>query len=90
MHGGAATGQEIFYLTDDLTIISVEVHESAQEFRVLSSHPLFRLQLPLGDRDYDVTRDGKRFLVSARTHKEQTAPLTVVTSWMAQFRNDSR
>ena len=34
---------------------------------------------------YDVTRDGKRFLVNIRTHKEQAAPLTVVTNWPAQL-----
>jgi eukaryotic-like serine/threonine-protein kinase len=75
-------GQELFYVADDQTLISVQVHESPQEFRVLSTHPLFRLQLPNNVGFYDVTRDGKRFLINIRTHKEQTAPLTVVTNWL--------
>jgi hypothetical protein len=59
---------------------------AAQEFRVLSSRPLFRLQLPFNVGFYDVTRDGKRFLVNARTPQEQMAPLTLVTNWSAQFK----
>jgi eukaryotic-like serine/threonine-protein kinase len=82
-------GQELFYVADDQTLISVQAQESPHEFRVLSSHPLFRLPLPNNVGFYDVTRDGKRFLVNARTHKEQSAPLTVVTNWSAQFQNES-
>jgi hypothetical protein len=77
-------GQELFYITDELMLVSVQVRESAQEFRVLSSHPLFRIQLPFNVGFYDVTRDGKRFLVNARTPQEQLAPLTLVTNWSAQ------
>jgi Tol biopolymer transport system component len=76
-------GQELFYITDELMLVSVQVRESAQEFRVLSSHPLFRIQLPSNVGFYDVTRDGKRFLVNARTPQEQIAPLTLVTNWTA-------
>jgi hypothetical protein len=83
-------GQELFYIADDLTIISVQIRESAQEFRVLSSHPLFRLQLPFNVGFYDVTRDGNRFLINTRTHKEQAAPLTVTTNWSAELQTESR
>jgi hypothetical protein len=38
---------------------------------------------------YDLTRDGKRFLVNTRTHKEQAALLTVVRNWSAQFQDES-
>jgi len=83
-------GQELFYVADDLTIISVQVRESANEFRVLASQPLFRLRLPYNVGFYDVTRDGKRFLVNTRTYREQTAPLTIVTNWLAQIQSESR
>src|SRR5215469_7113737 len=76
-----ADGQELFYVSGDLAVVSARVQESAKEFRVISSQRLFRLQLPWNVGDYDVTRDGKRFLVNARTLKEQSAPLTVVTHW---------
>jgi hypothetical protein len=66
------------------------VHESANEFRVLSSQPLFRFQLPNNVGFYDATRDGKQFLVNTRTYREQTAPLTIVTNWQAQIQSESR
>src|ERR1700722_11725311 len=83
-------GQELFYVADDYTLVSVAVRESPQEFHVLSSSTLFRLQIPSGAGFYDVTRDGKRFRVNARTHKEQAAPLTLVTNWSPQLQNGSK
>jgi eukaryotic-like serine/threonine-protein kinase len=83
-------GQELFYLTNDQELISVQLRESQKEFRVLASHPLFRISLPGNVGFYNVTRDGKRFLVNIRTHKEQVAPLTVVTNWTALVQNESR
>ena len=83
-------GQELFYVADDLTIISVQARESANEFHVLSSQPLFRLQLPYNVGFYDATRDGRRFLVNTRTSREQNAPLTIVTNWLAQIQSESR
>jgi Tol biopolymer transport system component len=80
-------GQELFYVTDDQMMTAVQVRESAQEFRVLGSQPLFRLQLPNNVGFYDVTRDGKRFLVNVRTWKEQTKPLIVITNWTAELQN---
>ena len=76
-------GQELFYIAGDLTIMSARVRESAGEFHVLSSQPLFRLPLAVNERNYDVTRDGNRFLVTTRTAKEQMAPLTIITNWTA-------
>ena len=83
-------GQELFYVTNDQDLIAVQVKESAKEFRVLSSKPLFRMALTGNAGFYDVTRDGKRFLVNIRTHKEQAAPLTVVTNWTALVQNESK
>jgi serine/threonine protein kinase len=83
-------GQELFYVANDLSVISVQVRESAREFRVLSSKPLFRLQLPTNVGFYDVTRDGQRFLVNIRTLKQQTEPLTVATNWLLQLQSEPR
>jgi hypothetical protein len=80
----------LFYVANDQTLISTQVRESPQEFRVLSSHPLFRLPLPSNVGFYDVTRDGNRFLVNRTTNKQQTAPLTVITNWSAQFQKESK
>jgi eukaryotic-like serine/threonine-protein kinase len=83
-------GQELYYVANDYTLLSVAVRETPQEFQVLSSHALFRLHLPPNAGFYDVNRDGKRFLVNTRTHIEQAAPLTVVTNWSAQLQNGSK
>jgi hypothetical protein len=83
-------GQELFYVANDQALTAVQVRESVRDFHVISSEPLFRLQLPGNVGFYDVTRDGKRFLVNTRTYKEQSAPLTVLTNWTAQVQNDSR
>jgi Tol biopolymer transport system component len=83
-------GKELFYVNNDLTLVAAQVRQSASEFRVLSSQPLFRLQLPWNVGFYDVTRDGQRFLVNTRTRKEQSDPLTVVTDWTVQIQNESR
>jgi Tol biopolymer transport system component len=83
-------GQELFYLDKDHMLISVRVHASARGFQVLSSRPLFRFPLSGDAGYYDVTRDGNRFLVNDRTHREQAAPLTLVTNWTAQLQQQSR
>ena len=81
-----ADGQELYYVAKDRTLMAAQVRETAQGFRVTSSHPLFRLPLPENVGFYDVTADGQRFLINTRTHLEQSAPLTVITDWPAQFR----
>jgi Tol biopolymer transport system component len=83
-------GQELFYVADDLTLVSARVRESAGEFHVLSSQRLFRIELPMDERNYDVSRDGNRFLVTTRTAKEQTAPLTIMTNWTAGLQNANK
>ena len=83
-------GQELFYVADDLTITSARVRESAGELHVLSSQRLFRLELPVNQRNYDVTRDGNRFLVTSRTAKEQMAPLTIITNWTSGLQNANK
>jgi hypothetical protein len=71
-------------------LTAVQVRESTREFRVLGSQSLFRLQLPNNVGFYDVTRDGKRFLVNLRTWKEQTKPLMVITNWTAELQNSRK
>jgi hypothetical protein len=84
------SGQELFYVAADRTVISVRVRESPQDFRVLSSKRLFRLTLPGNVGFYDVSRDGQRFLVNTRTLREQTVPLTVITDWPAALQGGSK
>ena len=82
-------GQELFYVAEDQTLMSVQVQESRRDFHVLSSKPLFRLQLPSNAGFYDVTRDGKRFLANIRTGREQLAPLMLITNWTSLVQKES-
>jgi hypothetical protein len=84
----SSAGTDPRWRGDGQELISVQVHESARDFHVLSSRSLFRL--PLGIVGfYDVTRDGKRFLVNNRTHRESAAPLTILTNSSALLQNQS-
>jgi eukaryotic-like serine/threonine-protein kinase len=84
-----ADGQELYYVGKDRALMAAQVRETTEEFRVLSTHPLFRLPLPDNVGFYDVTPDGQRFLINTRTHLERSAPLMVITDWRAQFRAES-
>ena len=87
-HAGVATVKS--FLTSRTTRRSSQSRcRSRRTIHVLSSQSLFHLSLPSNVGFYDVTRDGKRFLVNTRTLKEQAAPLTVVTNWSAQFKDES-
>ena len=77
-------GKELYYIANDLMLMSVQLSASTHEFKVLSSKPLFRIQLPSHAGFYDVSRDGQKFLFTTRTPKEQAAPLTLLTNWMAR------
>ena len=66
--------------------MAAQVRKRRRTSGLTSSHPLFRLPLPDNVGFYDVTADGQRFLINTCTHLEQSAPLTVITDWPAQFR----
>lgn len=82
-------GKELFYVSSSRMMVAVQTRESAQEFRVLSSQPLFQPELPWNIGFYDVTADGQRFLLNTRTQKEKTEPLTLVTNWTIQLRSET-
>src|SRR5262245_25224924 len=82
-------GKELFYLTEDGTLMAVEVRDDATTFHAATPRVLFKTNAALTDHygshyEYDVTADGQRFLVNERlTPANQAAPLTVVLNWMA-------
>jgi hypothetical protein len=84
-----ADGQELYNVGKDRALMAAQVRETAQDLTVTSSYPLFRLTLPENVGFYDVTPDGQRFLINTRPHLEQSALLTVITDWRAQFRVES-
>ena len=80
-------GRELYYLTPDRRMMAVNVKAAAGSFAGEPPRELFnaRWQFPgFGSAYvYDVTRDGQRFLFTARADSEGTLPLTLVTNWYA-------
>ena len=79
-----ADGKEIFYLAADGRMMSVAVNSNESFFRPGTPKPLFQTRMaPSVLREYDVTRDGQKFLLNVPIEDAPTAPLTVVVNWMA-------
>jgi len=86
-------GKELFYISPDLKLMGVDVRLGTKlEFG--TPHELFQTRLSLNGTlpfrmlRYDVTRDGKRFLInSERGPADAIAPpITVVLNWTAMLK----
>jgi eukaryotic-like serine/threonine-protein kinase len=73
-------GKEIYYLTNDNKILAVPIANGAT-FHAGSPTALFPIH-PIGFRTiYDVSPDGKRFLVDSVPADQGSPPLELVTNW---------
>ena len=81
--------KELFYLTPDRMLMSVEVKTSPQGFDRGVPQALFAAQSDIPPADismhiYSISADGKRFLIrTAAGVREEQPPLTVVVNWLA-------
>jgi hypothetical protein len=81
-------GKAIFYWASDHTFMEAQVEMSRATLQVTATHPLFKASMPLdpaGSATYDVTPDGKRFIVNTSSTAEDQ-PLTLVTNWTANLK----
>jgi eukaryotic-like serine/threonine-protein kinase len=82
-------GRELFYIASDRRLIAVPVR-SATSLDVGAAVPLFEAHLlggGLGVRlQYDVARDGQRFLLNVPLDDAAASSITVVLNWAAGFR----
>ncbi len=82
-------GTELIYLAADQMLMAVPVklgRPPAEPFQPGSPKPLFALPHYLGGfvgRDYAVSNDGQKFLVSTVEGSGESPPLTVVLNWQA-------
>ncbi len=82
----SADGKELFYLSPDSHLMSVEV-KAAETFQPGVPKPLFKTNLPLGaligqERSYyDASRDGNRFLFRMPSTDITTTPITMIFNW---------
>ncbi len=80
-------GREIVYLAPDNTLTAATVNGEVARFEVGAARPLFavrpRPQVTLGDYPYDVSADGKRFLVNTLVEETTSSAITLVVNWTA-------
>jgi Tol biopolymer transport system component len=80
-----ADGKELFYLAGDGKMMAVAVESGAASLRLGMPKPLFqtRLELDSVQRQYDVSADGKRFLLAQPVEESASVPITVIFNWPA-------
>jgi len=80
-------GKELYFLSYDATVNAVDVAASATSITLGTPHQLFSHTLQgLNFGAYDVTRDGKQFLLNGSVSLEGEAPLSLVTNWAAELK----
>jgi Tol biopolymer transport system component len=79
-------GKELFFVSADNDLMTSQV-SLGPEPRFSEPKPLFSLPpFPFRFRsDYDVSRDGQRFLVNLGTEKARQPPLTAIVGWQQQL-----
>jgi Tol biopolymer transport system component len=94
-HGGqlprwSRDGTEIFFVGPDSTLMVAPVSYDHGEPRIGETRPLFRMKLrPVVRLDaypYDVSADGRRFLLNTPIEDQPRAPLALVVNWPATIR----
>jgi eukaryotic-like serine/threonine-protein kinase len=79
-------GKELYYLTPDNKLMAAEMKEANGLLQVVATKTLFQTAAAptrTGGSPYDVTPDGKQFLVDTQTSDQTSALLNVVENWTA-------
>ena len=63
--------------------MAAEVSGSGGEFRARTPLELFNALRSLGVHNFDISPDGRRFLVVTEGLETRTAPIIVVLNWMS-------
>jgi serine/threonine protein kinase len=80
-------GKELFFLDPTDKIVSVDVNASGNAVRLGTPHDLFQtvgIQREYGP--FDVSADGKKFLLNSGNLKEGSDPFTLVLNWPAELK----
>jgi hypothetical protein len=78
-----ADGKEIFYVAADGKMMFVSVDPGGASLDLSLPKPLFptRLQFDSNFRQYDVSADGKRFLLAQPLEESASVPISVIVNW---------
>jgi hypothetical protein len=66
--------------------MAVTVDERVDETSLGTPRTLFHLGIPIRSLTFDVTPDGRRFLVLTSNQLPSPVPLTLVTNWEAELK----
>jgi len=76
--------KELFYLSQDNKIMSAQIVEAGSSLSIGKVQPLFQANpAPNPGWIYDVSADGKKFLVVSEGTEKSSQPLTLVVNWPA-------
>ena len=81
-------GKELFYLAQDNKLMAMDV-ATTQVFKAGIPQPLFDTHVvrsPVDQFIYDVTADGKKFLVVTAAGNDAPSPVTVVLNWQVALK----
>jgi Tol biopolymer transport system component len=84
-------GSELFYATQDETLMAASIRVSGDRLEVGDPQPLFPLRLgtagevQFSRHPYDVSSDGQRILVVRRAPEAEPAGAVVITNWTAML-----
>jgi eukaryotic-like serine/threonine-protein kinase len=82
-------GREIFYIAPDKKMMAVPVTVRDGVFQPGTPVPLFQTRIVrqrLVLFQYDVTADGRRFLINSLPREDAAAPLTLLVNWNSELR----
>ncbi len=80
-------GKELFYLSPDNKIMSAEISEQSGSLEIGKVAPLFPVNPVIGGQAYDVSADGKKFVVDTQAAPKTSEPLTLVVNWPSLLKN---
>jgi Tol biopolymer transport system component len=80
-------GKEVFFLDVSDNVVAVDVNTVGNTVRLGTPHVLFHSAegQTLQGGAYDVTADGKKFIVNDADLSEESQPLTLVQNWTAEL-----
>ncbi len=79
-------GKEIFYLSNDNTIMATRIHIRGSKMEIDDARPLFQTRPTTVALNYDVSDDGIHFIVNSVTEKKTSSSITLVVNWMAELK----
>ena len=75
-------GREIFFLSSDRKMMAASVQASGSDFLADVPQPLFQTRARYtGDRCYDVSADGQRFVINTMVLDQPSSPIVVLVNW---------